>query len=106
LRQGLPVDVESRALWQLATQHKKRKEHALAVELWTELARRDDPLALHALEALAIHFEHRERDAATALGFTDSALARLRTASALGDVVQRFDKRRARLIGKVSAAPH
>jgi len=106
LKQGLPVDVESRALWQLATQHKKRKEHALAVELWTELARRDDPLALQALEELAIHFEHRERDAAAALVFTDSALFRLKTSSALRAAIQRFDRRRSRLIGKVSSASH
>lgn len=106
LKQGLPVNVESQALWQLAAQHKKRREHTQAVELWTELARREEPLALRALEELAIHFEHRERDAAAALVFTHSALVRLESSPPPRPLVQRLDKRRARLMGKVSAAAH
>ena len=102
LKQGLPVNVESKALWQLAAQHKKRREHAQAVELWTELARREEPLALRALEELAIHFEHRERDAAAALIFIRSALGRLQNKSSSLSQVQRYDKRRARLVRKMS----
>jgi hypothetical protein len=77
LKQGLPVNVESQALWQLAAQHKRMREHDLAVELWMELARREEPLALPALEELAIHFEHRQRDLSAAVSFVTAALARL-----------------------------
>jgi uncharacterized protein len=103
LRQGLPENVESQALWQLAAQHKKEREHAQAVELWSELSRRDEPLALRALEELAIHFEHRQRNAVAALSFTHSALGRLQQLSNLNSQAKRFDKRRARLEAKVSA---
>ena len=50
LAKGLPQMVESQALWQLAAQHKRRRQHDLAVELWIELARRETPFALRALE--------------------------------------------------------
>ena len=103
LKQGLPINVESQALWQLAAQHKKRREHAQAVELWSELARREEPLSVNALEELAIHYEHRQRDAVAALNFTHSALGRLRQRSDSNSQVKRFHKRRARLEGKVSA---
>jgi hypothetical protein len=78
LKQGLPVNVESQALWQLAAQHKRLREHERAVELWTELARREEPLSVNALEELAIHREHRCRDAAGAMAFATTALDRLR----------------------------
>jgi hypothetical protein len=102
LQRGLPVNVESQALWQLAAQHKRRREHAQAVELWAELAQREEPLALRALEELAIHYEHRARDAAAALDFTRTALDRLRGTGACGAQVERFRKRRVRLEAKAA----
>jgi hypothetical protein len=104
LKQGLPAQVESQALWHLAAQHKRRREHAQAVELWSELAQREEPLALRALEELAIHFEHRARDAAVALGFTRAALERLQSMMTPSMKSRRFDKRRLRLEAKVSVA--
>ncbi|MBZ5513710.1 MAG: ribonuclease H-like domain-containing protein [Acidobacteriia bacterium] len=94
---GLPETVEAQALWQLAIQHKRRREHDRAVELWSQLARREEPVALKALEELAIYYEHRRRDATTALVFTTAALDRLREDSAALSLRKRFAWRRERL---------
>ncbi|MFB3921624.1 MAG: ribonuclease H-like domain-containing protein [Terriglobia bacterium] len=96
LAKGLPQVVESQALWQLAAQHKRRRQHELAVELWNELACRETPLALRALEELAIHFEHRLRDYSTALEYTCTALQGMRPDSS-STHFKRFSRRRERL---------
>ena len=96
LAKGLPQMVESQALWQLAAQHKRRRQHDLAVELWNELARRETPFALRALEELAIHFEHRQRDFGAALEYTSTALEGLRPDSSSSHF-KRFSRRRERL---------
>jgi hypothetical protein len=75
---GLPEEIEARALRQLAMQYKRQRAHALAVEAWLELARRPSALGLEALEELAIHYEHHQRDLKRAMEFTRSALERLR----------------------------
>jgi hypothetical protein len=97
LAQGLPESVEARALWQLAIQHKRRREHEEAAKLWNQLACREEPLALRALEELAIYYEHRRRDAVTALVFTTAALDRLREDSAGRSYRKRFARRHERL---------
>ena len=106
LAKGLPQMVETQALWQLAAQHKRRRQHDLAVELWNELARRETPFALRALEELAIHFEHRQRDVAAALEYTCTALENLRPVSS-STHFKRFSQRRERLERKAKrlAAP-
>jgi hypothetical protein len=87
----------------LAAQHKRQRQHDLAVELWNELARREAPFAIKALEELAIHYEHRRRDAATALEFTVAALERLRESSASRAHFARFARRLERLRKKSGA---
>jgi uncharacterized protein YprB with RNaseH-like and TPR domain len=104
LARGLPESLEARALWQLASQHKRRREHEKAVELWNQLTRREEPLALKALEELAIYYEHRRRDAVTALVFTTAALDRLRERSPGVSYRQRFARRHARLEKKAQRA--
>jgi uncharacterized protein YprB with RNaseH-like and TPR domain len=104
LAQGLPESVEARALWQLAVQHKRRREHEEAAELWNQLARREEPLGLKALEELSIYYEHRRRDAVTALVFTTAALDRLREDSAGLSYKKRFARRRERLEKKSKRA--
>jgi tetratricopeptide (TPR) repeat protein len=74
---GLPDEIEARALHQLALQYKRQHQHELAVETWLELTRRPSPLALEALEELAIHYEHHQRDPKSAMEFTLAALERL-----------------------------
>jgi len=84
LAAGLPRSVESRALWQVASQHKRRRQYEQAAELWMELLRRENEgqdggeLAIQVLEELAIYHEHRCRDAKTAIRFAEEAFRRLR----------------------------
>jgi uncharacterized protein YprB with RNaseH-like and TPR domain len=79
LDSGLPASVEPRALWHLATQHRRSREFEQAAEIWREIARRETDYFLDALEQLAIHAEHRLRDATAALEFTERALGWLRS---------------------------
>ncbi|HXJ93229.1 MAG TPA: ribonuclease H-like domain-containing protein [Terriglobia bacterium] len=74
LDSGLPATFEPRALWHLAAQHKRRREYDQAVEIWEEIIRRQSAWFLEALEQLAIHAEHRRRDAVAAIQFTEKAL--------------------------------
>jgi len=82
LEAGLPETIETQALWQLAAQYKRRREHELAVKLWLEVARRKTPFALRAFEELAIYYEHRVRDAKQAFAFAEKALEFLRSSEA------------------------
>ncbi len=81
---GLPEEIAARALHQLALQYKRQHRHELAVETWLELTRRPSPLALEALEELAIHYEHHRRDPKGAMEFTLAALERLAGGAAPG----------------------
>jgi uncharacterized protein len=74
---GLPQQIESLALKHLAAEFKRQRRHESAVELWLELSRREPPLAVEALEELAMHSEHRLRNLEQALEFTLAALAHL-----------------------------
>jgi len=74
LDSGLPDSLEPRALWHLATQHRRSGEFEQAAKIWREIAQRETDYFLDALEQLAIHAEHRQRDAAAALQFTERAL--------------------------------
>lgn len=82
---GLPQTIETQALWQLAAQHKRRGEYERAVEIWFEVSRREEPCALRAFEELAIHYEHRMRDAETALDYTERAMGRMAAGHGGGD---------------------
>lgn len=62
-RASLPDGVlRDEASWLLALRLKRAGEHAAALPLWSELAGRASPWRLAALEELAKHLEHRERD--------------------------------------------
>jgi uncharacterized protein len=97
LNGGLPESIETRALWQLAAQHKRRREYDPAVRLWLELARREPPFALQALVELAIHYEHRRRDPRAALAYAQSALERLDGAPHAKTLAASLSHRRERL---------
>jgi hypothetical protein len=105
LTAGLPGQVESLALKHLAAEFKRQRQHESAVELWLELARREPPLAVEALEELAIHFEHHRRDLEQALEFTLAALAHLDGPFPSVPHRTRFAKRRERLRRKLERAP-
>jgi hypothetical protein len=74
----------------------------LAVELWNELARREAPFAIQALEELAIYYEHRQRDVTTALKFTSTAIARLHEQAGNPTHLKRFAHRLERLQRKAA----
>ncbi len=101
---GLPQDIETRALWRMALHHKQRGEFAEAIRLWQEMTRREAPYCIHALEELAIHFEHRRRDFAAALSATEAALERLRELPVSKTRLSRFSYRHERLKRKSARA--
>lgn len=74
LATGLPQSIENRALWHLASQHKRRREYEPACQIWVELTRRNSEFTLRAFEELAIYYEHRRRDVRTALELTEALL--------------------------------
>jgi hypothetical protein len=102
---GLPQQVESLALKHLAAEFKRKRQHEAAVELWLELSRRDPPLAVEALEELAIHYEHHLRDLQQALEFTLAGLTRLEEQAPSMTHRKRFSKRLERLQRKLTGAP-
>ena len=101
---GLPQQVESQALKHLAAEFKRQRQHESAIELWLELSRRETPLALEALEELAIHFEHHLRHLEQALEFTLAALARLEAGPPSASDRIRFARRMERLQRKLARA--
>ena len=66
-----------RSLHGLALIHKRREAWDDACALWTELAVEDGVEALHALQELAMHAEHRARAPERALEHCEAALERL-----------------------------
>lgn len=104
LTAGLPESIETRALWQLASQHKRSRQHENAVKLWRNLAEREAHFAVKALEELAIHYEHRERNVGTAMEFTMAAIARLRETPASALPLKRLNHRLERLRQKSARA--
>ena len=112
LAAGLPEPVEPRAMRYMAAQHKRRREFDAAVEIWHELSRRADTYAVEACRELAIHFEHRQRDARRALEFTEAALALLDPGAGARPNGQphhghasHFIRRKTRLERKLSGSP-
>jgi uncharacterized protein len=71
---GLPDPLLFRALWDTALLEKKLGRPAPAVHVFTELATCRNEYRICALEELAKHYEHEERDYLRALEFTNQAL--------------------------------
>jgi uncharacterized protein YprB with RNaseH-like and TPR domain len=86
---GLPDDLLFRTLWDMAVLERKLGREAAALAIWTELAQSRNPYRAAALEALAKHYEHREKNYAMALEM-------IQQARALADSAE-FAKRQARL---------
>jgi tetratricopeptide (TPR) repeat protein len=105
LAAGLPSSIETRALWHLACQHKRQRQHEMAADIWMELSRREPEFAIRAYEELAIHYEHRRRDFHAALRFAESALDRLRKDSSPAAKLPRFTRRLERLRKKSACTP-
>ncbi len=99
---GLPQQIESLALKHLAAEFKRQRRHESAVEFWLELSRREPPLAVEALEELAMHYEHRLRNLEQALEFTLVALAHLDGQFPSPAHRARFARRRERIQRKLA----
>ena len=71
---GLPDHLLFRTLWDIAGLERRAGREDAALGVVTELAGSRNPYRARALEALAKHYEHRERNYAMALEMTRSAL--------------------------------
>jgi uncharacterized protein YprB with RNaseH-like and TPR domain len=89
---GLPDDLLFRTLWDAAALEKRLGRPAAALAGLTELAGSRNPFRVRALEELAKHYEHRERNYAMALEMTRGALA-LEETSALRLRARRLESR-------------
>jgi uncharacterized protein YprB with RNaseH-like and TPR domain len=90
---GLPDDLLFRTLWDIAAMEKRLGREDAALAAFAELAESRNPYRVRALEELAKHYEHRERNHAMALEMTRSALV-LEDTSALR---RREERLRARM---------
>jgi hypothetical protein len=73
VEKGLPDALLFRTLWDIAAMEKKLGREDAALAAVTELAASRNPFRVRALEALAKHYEHRERNYAMALEMTRTA---------------------------------
>lgn len=72
---GLRDDLLFRTLWEIAALEKKMKRPSAALEILRDLSSSRNPYRVAALEELAKHHEHRERDYARALELIRHAIA-------------------------------
>jgi uncharacterized protein YprB with RNaseH-like and TPR domain len=71
---GLPDGLLFRTLWDIAALEKRLGREDAGLAIITELAGSRNPMRVRALEALAKHYEHRERNYMMALEMTRTAL--------------------------------
>ncbi len=95
---GLPDHLLFPALLETALLHKKREDHASALAGFQELVDCKNPCRLQALEELAKHYEHRERNYAKALEITCAALECAETP----ELRHREKRLRAKLLGRAA----
>jgi hypothetical protein len=72
---GLPDELLFRTLWDTAMLEKRLGRLAAALEILNDLAGSRNPYRAAALEELAKHYEHREKDHAKALELVRAAIA-------------------------------
>jgi hypothetical protein len=70
----MPDDLMFRTLWDLAAIERRLDAEEQAVNIWNDLAAVRNPFRIPALEELAKHYEHRQKDLAQALEATRVAL--------------------------------
>ena len=78
---GLKDELMFQTLWDVAAVERKLGDAAAAVAVWTDLAECRNKFRVQAMEELAKHYEHREKDHTRALELTRAALALEETAS-------------------------
>jgi len=75
IEMGLPDDLLFRSMWDIGAIERRQGRHDAALAMVSELAAIRNPYRVRALEELAKHYEHREKNYAMALEMTLSALA-------------------------------
>jgi hypothetical protein len=75
LQLGLPDDLLFRTIWESAAVERKLGRMDASLASMTELAASRNPFRVRALQELAKHYEHREKNYTMALEMTRSALA-------------------------------
>jgi hypothetical protein len=70
----LPDELMFRTLWDVAILERKRGSIERALAIWTDLTAARNPFRVRALEELAKHHEHAEKNYARALEFTRAAI--------------------------------
>src|SRR5260221_1787308 len=75
---GLPLPFDAQAKRELAQMAKRRGEHARAAEIWEQLLRDSECVAL-ACEELALHHQRRNKDFSKALEYARLGLKELRS---------------------------
>ena len=73
---GLPDALLFQTLWDAGAIERKLGRVDQALATWTDLAAAANPFRVRALEEIAKHYEHREKNYAMALEMTRSALER------------------------------
>ncbi len=71
---GLRDELLFRTLWDVAAIERKLGESQAAIEIWNDLAASRNPFRAKAMEELAKHYEHREKDFDRALELTRAAV--------------------------------
>jgi uncharacterized protein YprB with RNaseH-like and TPR domain len=89
---NLRDDLLFRTLWDIAELEKKLGRYDAALAVYTDLAASRNPHRVAALEELAKHYEHRERNCGMALEFTCEAL-RFENTAALRRRHERLQRR-------------
>ncbi|MGE5646466.1 MAG: ribonuclease H-like domain-containing protein [Acidobacteriota bacterium] len=92
---GLPDDLLFRTMWDVAAIEKRLEHDTAALVVLTDLAASPNPFRVPALEALAKHYEHREKNYAQALEMVRAARA-LDDSEALRKREARIERRLAR----------
>jgi uncharacterized protein YprB with RNaseH-like and TPR domain len=93
IRRHLRDDLLYRTMRDLAGIEKRLGAHDAAVALYSDLAAIRNEFRVEALEALAKHYEHRERNYAMALEFTEAAIA-IEPGEALAKRRERLSKKK------------
>ena len=97
---GLRDELLFRTLWDIARLEKKLGREDASLAVYADLASGRNPFRLAALEELAKHYEHKERNYAMALEFTLTALSHT-DSEALRHRKTRLERR----VAKRAAAP-
>jgi uncharacterized protein YprB with RNaseH-like and TPR domain len=95
---SMPDELMFRTLWDLAALERKLGADELAIAIWNDLAAVRNAFRIPALEELAKHYEHRQKDLGRALETTRTALGYMDVNHEDSPALRRREQRLARRI--------